>query len=390
MFRIIVIYCVTSFFWPSMSFVGSETAGRPAAKQAKTCKAASADDVNHIAIGYFGPTDPCDRDAQTWLGVTLAFEQANIRGGSEGMPFELYPGWSEDPWGSGVKEVVRMAYLNRVLAIIGGPDGPSTHLAEQVVTKARLTLISPANCDRTANLANVPWMFSCLPPDSVQASVLGRLIKQHIGSKDFVVISAVDHDSHLFAVQLKKAFTREGIAPSHHFHFEPQSNTTVELVQEVLSKPARALVVLAEAAASARTVKAIRKHGYDGTVYGGPCMGQNLFLDEAGSEADGVIFPLLFWSSESETRDFEHQFESRFGFKPDYRAAHAFDAANLLIATIKQVGPGRMLIREAIANMKSYKGVTGLIRWDSQGSNSRAVIAGTIRSGSIEPLQKPE
>ncbi len=98
-----------------------------------------------------------------WNAACLAVEQANRAGGYNGLPFRLVAGWSDNPWGSGVTEVARMAYVHKVWAIIGGIDGPSTHLAEQVVAKARLTLLSSASTDKTVNLANVPWMFSCLP-----------------------------------------------------------------------------------------------------------------------------------------------------------------------------------------------------------------------------------
>ena len=98
------------------------------------------------------------------MGTTMAIEEANAEGGYKETPFRLKPGWSENPWASGVSSVVRMAYLERVWAIIGSIDGSTTHLAEQVVAKARVTQIDPASTDRSVNMANVPWVFSCLPP----------------------------------------------------------------------------------------------------------------------------------------------------------------------------------------------------------------------------------
>ena len=56
-----------------------------------------------------------------------------------------------------------------------GSTGPSAHLAEQVVAKARLPLVCPVSSDRTANVANVPWMFSVLPGDNAQAPCLAEV-----------------------------------------------------------------------------------------------------------------------------------------------------------------------------------------------------------------------
>ncbi|MGB2861694.1 MAG: hypothetical protein WBC05_00080, partial [Sedimentisphaerales bacterium] len=103
-------------------------------------------DVKEVLIGYFGPSTPSDpRGGDMWSAACLAVEQANRAGGYNGLPFRLVAGWSDNPWGSGVTEVTRMAYVHKVWAVIGGIDGPSTHLAEQVVAKARLALLSSAS-----------------------------------------------------------------------------------------------------------------------------------------------------------------------------------------------------------------------------------------------------
>jgi len=67
-------------------------------------------------------------------------------------------------------------FEQQIWAIVGGADSASTHLAEQVVAKARIALISPVSTDKTVNLANVPWMFSLAPADHVLAPVLAAEI----------------------------------------------------------------------------------------------------------------------------------------------------------------------------------------------------------------------
>ena len=109
-----------------------------------------------------------------WCAASLAVEQANEAGGYRGLPFRLMPAWSDNPWGSGVKELTRLVFEDKIWAIVGGADGPTTHLAEQVAVKAGLPLINPVSTDKTVNLTNVPWIFSCTPQDPLQARRLGR------------------------------------------------------------------------------------------------------------------------------------------------------------------------------------------------------------------------
>ena len=339
--------------------------------------------VKEVLIGYFGPSKPSGpRGGDMWNAACMAVEQANKAGGYNGLPFRLVPGWSDNPWGSGVTEVTRMAYVHKVWAIIGGIDGPSTHLAEQVVAKARLTLLSPASTDKTINLANVPWMFSCLPADHLQAPVLARAIASQVGEKSFLLVSAVDHDSHLFTVELTKALTQKKLTPSYHFEFKPEQKNIDELTEKIANSRTHSLVLIAAARQSAQIVSAVRQKGFNGRIFGGPCMGRRSFIGQAGDVANGVVFPLLYTHGK-ESSSFEKEFKTRFRKKPDYLAAHTYDAVNLLIAAIRKAGLNRALIRDAISELSPWDGVTGTIKWDPLGSNNRIVLLGTIRNGRV-------
>lgn len=341
------------------------------------------DSINEVLIGYFGPSAPSHPEAyEMWYAACLAVDQANQAGGYKGLPFRLVAGWSDNPWGSGVTEVTRMAYVHKVWAIIGGIDGSSTHLAEQVVAKARLTLLSPASTDKTVNLANVPWMFSCLPADHLLTPVLAKAIASHVEKRPFLLVSAVDHDSHLFAVELVKSLAQYHLTPFYHFEFNPKERDFTELVERIVRTRAHALILIADGKPSAHLIRAVREKDFTGLIFGGPCMGRISFLKQADKAAEGVIFPLLYTAGES-SKDFEEKFTSRFGHCPDYVAAHSYDAVRLLISAIRKAGLNRARIRDAVSELSPWNGVTGTIKWDSLGGNNRAVRLGTVRDGRI-------
>jgi hypothetical protein len=179
-------------------------------------------DLTEIRIGWFGPTnlnDPLTGDL--WWTANLAVQEANAltcAAGSGGalsavsrisnpqsvgdfqprqrvqppaecnsaiqqtgslryenfarVPFRLIPRWAADPWGTGVSQLTRMVYEEQPLALLGSVDSASTHLAEQVVAKANLPLVSPIATDKSVTLAGVSWMFSCAPSDAAIAPVL--------------------------------------------------------------------------------------------------------------------------------------------------------------------------------------------------------------------------
>jgi branched-chain amino acid transport system substrate-binding protein len=344
--------------------------------------------IKEVLIGYFGPGTPFDPEyGDMWSAACLAVEQANKAGGYKGLPFRLVSSWSGDPWGSGISKVVRMAYVDKVWAVIGGIDGPSTHLTEQVAVKARLAVLSPASTDKTVNLANVPWIFSCIPGDHLQAPILVHSIASRIGKKPFLLVSAVDHDSHLFMIELVRSLAQRQLVPAYHLEFNPNERNVEELTEKIVNANAHALVLIANAHSSAQIIRIVREKNFTGLIFGGPCMGQRIFVEQAGKAANDVVFPLLYTPGKS-SNSFEEKFASRFGKHPDYLAAHTYDAVNLLIAAIRRAGLNRARICDQIRRLSPWQGVTGCILWDSLGSNSRLIELGTIRNGRVELLSK--
>ncbi len=320
-------------------------------------------DLREVRIGYFGPPDARHPDGGAlWQGTTLALEEANREGGYQGLPFRLVPAWAENPWTAGAGVLVRLIYQERVWALVGSLDGASTHLAEQVALKARLTLINPAATDRTIHGANVPWMFSCTPGDHLQAPVL----VEALGGRRSVLVSATDHDSRAFVAELKAT-------PAFHIEFQAGSSDVTALAQRVVDAAPQAVVVIAGARDSARVVAALRRLGCAAPVFCGPSAGRRAFLEEAGPAAEGVLFPLLM--------------ETPSSALPDYTAMHAYDAMRLLVAGIRKAGLNRARIRDAVQELSGWHGMSGVIRWDSLGQNSRPVRLGTIQDGRVVPVK---
>ena len=346
-------------------------------------------DIEEIKIGWYGPADADHAEAgMMWQAATLAVEDANRLGGYRSLPFRLITSWSENPWGTGVRDVARLVYAHHVWAMAGAPDGPSAHLVEQIVAKARLPFLSPVSTDKTTNLANVPWTFSCTPGDHLQASVLAEALLERVDGGRFALVSCTDHDSRVFATELLAALDELGAFPSLRVEFRPDSldfDTQRQGLQH--ARPA-AVALIAGPLEAARLLIAMRESGLTMPVFGGPAMGRRLFVERAGPAAEGVVFPLLWYPSSAGRRstEFAMRFRERFGVEPDYTAAHTYDAMTLLVTAIHKAGLNRVRIRDALRLLSPWPGVTGLVTWDPTGHNHRTVHLGTIQRGGVAPF----
>jgi branched-chain amino acid transport system substrate-binding protein len=321
-------------------------------------------DLKEVSIAFFGPADPSHpQGGQIWQGANLAIEEANRAGGYRSLPFRLVSAWTGNPWTGGAAALIRLTYTQRIWAIIGGIDGSTTHLAEQVLPKALLTLVNPAATDRSIHTANVPWMFSCVPGDHKLAPLISHELRQR--GTPFVLLSATDHDSRAFLSQLKLALERDRLAPILHVEFDAVTAKAEEAAGRIASSGAGAAVILADAPTSAAVIKAARAGGFKGTILGGP------WIARAAAEPglDGVLYPVLGNIPPA----FRAKFAARYGGKPDYAAAHAYDAAGIVIAAVREAGLNRARIRDAVQALSPYPGVTGTIQWDPSGQNQRPV-----------------
>ena len=341
--------------------------------------------TDKISIAWFGPSDPKHLvGGDLWCAAQLAIEQANAAGGYQDKPFQLMPVWSETPWDEGARRLAGLVYREGVVAIVGGMDGPSTHVAEQIAAKARLPVIAPASTDKSINLAGVPWIFSCLPGDHLLAPVLADAMIDEGEPRRIVLLSSTDHDAHVFSVELQAALRMRKIGLAHHYDFASKTTDLDELARQAIKLDADSIVVVADTATSAELVIALRESGFEGTVFCGPAAARRRFLEIAKSDAEGILVPMPSDQLAcEEAREFSRLFRERCEHEPDYAAAQTFDAVSMLLAAIREVGSNRVQIADALRGLSPYEGVAGRIRWDRVGANTRPVRLGIYRKGQL-------
>ena len=336
------------------------------------------------------------------------------------LPFRLIPRWSVDPWGTGVSQLTRMVYDEQPLALLGSVDSASTHLAEQIVAKANLPLVSPITTDKSVTLAGVSWMFSCAPSDDAIARVLVDEILATLAAigagesairmgpststpsadsafrvppsalpRGLAMLTCTDHESRMTAREVLREFSRRGRMPD--FRFEaPPGLADLDRQMEALAETRPAIVlIVAGAGDAARWVKAIREMTPSARAFGTHTFGRARFRELAGAAAEGVRFPLLFTADPGDPRysRFASRFQAERGRAPDYTAVLTYDATRLLIEAIRQAGPNRARIRETLAQLSPWSGLAGPIQFDGTGQNTRTNIClGTIRDGAIVTL----
>lgn len=411
--------------------------------------------LTELRLGWFGPSDPADPlTGDLWFAASLALDEANAAtdtprsgtlrvpsdsspDGGAGftpassappspststtrpstaaeLPFRLVPRWAPDPWRAGVSLLTRMVYDEQPLALLGSVDSASTHLAEQVVAKAQLPLLSPCTTDKSLTLAGVAWMFAFAPSDPAIARPLVDAVlaegsqtatpavaatQSAIGNlkSKILLLSGTDHESRLTTREVMREFSRRNQLPDTRFEIAPALPVPPEVLAAIDRSPPTTIVLVATPEDSARWLNTLRErhaaHPSTGAAprfFGSHTMGRTRFLELAGASAEGVHFPLLWDSSTASpaASSFVARFRAARGHAPDYAAVYTYDATRLLTAAIRQAGPNRGRIREALIALSPWSGLAGPVHFDGTGQNTATTIPlGTIRNGAVLPLR---
>ncbi len=332
--------------------------------------------LNEIRIGWFGPTNVDDAaGGGMWWAARLAVQEANDRGGVHGRQCRLVPCWAADPWGSGVSRLTRMVYNEQPVALLGSVDSASTHLAEQVVAKANLPLVSPVATDPTVTLAGVPWMFACAPSDEAIAEALVEAVLAASDPKagPCVLLATTDHASRMRANVLQREFIGRGHALDFRFDLPPKTRDWERPFAALQRVQPRVVIILAGLEDSARLVVAARQAVPSAVLFGGPAMGHERVRELAGRAAAQVRYPELVLPDglDPDWVRFRSRHVAERGCAPDATAVLTYDATRLLLEAVRRAGPNRARIREELMALSPWSGLGGLITFDGTGQNTR-------------------
>mgnify|MGYP000860115771 CR=1 FL=1 len=331
-------------------------------------------EVEQIRIGLFAPADPAHAVGRAIIrGASLALEEANIEGGYQGTPFVLVQRWADNPWGAGSKEVIRLVYEDRVWAVIGSIDGESTHVAQQIVTKAFLPLLSPVSSDPSLTHIRIPWIFRLPPDDRAQAEALVKQGAGERGLKRLGLIFASSHDGRMAAEAWESVMAAQGVPPVFHIPVPPAAEDYSAAVQHACSFSPDGVAVYLPRMSLTALLHALREEKMKVTVLIPWIPGLERSELEAaypGTLIRAVPFPLHkvcgpYWK-------FTRNYIRFFGERPPDPAAYAYDAARMVIEGLRREGLNRAGLWEAITRLQPYPGITGTIAWDNGGGNTAA------------------
>jgi branched-chain amino acid transport system substrate-binding protein len=361
--------------------------------------------VREVRIGFLGPiAQQADQlyGLQMLHGAQMAIDAANARGGYGGKPFRLilhddYSNWQfaaqpgetrpkdETIWGAPIDQAVAMIYQDRDWAIFGSISSESTHMALRLALKAEIPIVNSASTDPTIPETYVPWYFTDVQDDRVQAYTLARRIFTQLGLRRPALLRVNSRYGRMGVPKFRDAARRLGhpvVIEQKYLAGQTDFSRELRIIQQ---SRADAIVLWGDQPETALILRQMRALGMTQRVFGsyrtlGPQM-----LAQAGAAAEGfeAVYPYDPTRRDPRWLGFEQRYQAHYGAQPEQFSALAYDAMNILLQSICRAGLNRARIQDALDQVYQYDGVTGPMLFDPNNKNVSPMYLATVHNGTI-------
>lgn len=338
------------------------------------------ENVETVNIGFLGPimktvsvaTGGASHEEpmghKMMQGAQLAIEEANARGGYRGknIPYALKVRNDNGLWGASGSEIVKLAYDEKVWAIIGTIDGANSHIAIRVALKIEIPMMNTGDTDPTFIETNIPWVFRCISDDRQMCYVLADYVFKKLRFTRVAALRANNRYGRMSIDEFRDAATRLGHPFLTELNYKVGDTDFTPQLTRIKSLDPQAVITYGDCEESALVLKQMRKMGMNQLFLGSDRMVLPKFFEIAGSDVGQVIggYPYNPVSKDAPYLAFCQRFKERFGEEPETYAAHAYDGMTMVIEAIERAGLNRALIRDELAVITKYHGVTGPMEYD--------------------------
>jgi len=353
-------------------------------------------DLEEVRLGFLGPLEGSiivDLGMQMLHGSLLAVEEANSKGGYNGIPFKLMVHNDFGLWGAAANEVVKMDDEG-VWAWVGTIDDINSHVAIRATLKAEILVVNPGDPDPTYTETAIPWVVRNIPDDRQSSYNLVNRIYRIDNHSRVAVIRTNSRYGREGTKHFNRTATRIGFPVIIEERFEDRDTDFKPQLERIKKISPDAILIWGNARESGLIVKQIRELGMKQPIYCSDRVVNPEFLKIAGEYAEGVVTTCQYNPNTDDPKyiKFKTNYMKRFGEEPNVFAAHAYDAINIIIEAIHKVGLNRVLIRDVVTDMKTfqgYQGVTGIVIFDAAWNNIRPIFMAEVNNGKFEFYPAP-
>jgi branched-chain amino acid transport system substrate-binding protein len=320
-------------------------------------------------------------------GAKLAAEEINSSGGILGQPLELIIEDNQSKAGEAATAARKFISQDKVVAILGDLTSSSTMEIAPLAQAAKIPLLTPTATNVAITKVGDYVFRSCFI-DPFTGQVMARFALDRLKAKRAIILTDVKQDYSVGLTDaIRKYFTQKGgqilkeiSYSSGDVDFRAQLTSAKSLRPDVIFLPAyytEAGLILLQA----------RQLGITNPFMGGEGWDSPALLQVAGKSADGNFYANHFSAADPNplVQKFVQNYQAKYHSPPDALAALWYDGARILAQAIQQAGSTEgAKVRDALAAVKDFPGVTGKISIDENRNAAKPAVILAIEHGELK------
>lgn len=299
-------------------------------------------------------------------GVRLAVEEINKKGD---FPIDLLVEDTKAVPADSMNATKKLIQ-EKVSLIIGPMTSNEAKAAGPIIQNAKVPSL-----EISVTAENITDIGDCIFRNSVPESknIPQTVKKTHklLGYKTAAILYAHDNEQHVTAQKyFQKTMEEEGVQVIDVETFGSKDSEYSAQLTNIQHRAPDVIVVCSYYQEGSRILKKMREMGMDQ-----PVLGDNGFVSPelgkmAGAAADNVYVSSM-WSADrkdEKVQKFVENYTKAYGRAPDQFAASAYDGVYMAMDAMQRAGTttDHKKIRDALAQMKDFKGVCGTFSFDEK------------------------
>jgi branched-chain amino acid transport system substrate-binding protein len=317
-----------------------------------------------ILVGLSAPlTGNYSEYGTNWKkAMDIAVEKINAKGGIKGRPLQIVAEDSKSDPKDSAQIAQKFTSDPKIVATLGDFTSTACMAAQPIYDRAGLVQLSPT-ASHPEFAPKSQWSFGVIGTQAEEGAFMADYTVKRDGKKKVAVLY-INNDWGIAAQQhyIKRAKEDGAEIVAVENYFDRDKDFTGVLTKLRGSKP-DALYIATMYNDGALMSKQREKLGWaDVAVFGPGSLYSPKLLELGGSSVEGLRTSSIFMITDPrpEVQEFIKTFKARNnGVDPNMFAAIAYDAITIMANTIEKAGTDRKAIRDELAKMQNFVGMTG-------------------------------
>ena len=341
---------------------------------------------SEIVIGHYGSMtgNTAHFGQDTDKAIRLAVDEKNAQGGVLGKKVRIVTLDDRGDSAEAANAVTRLIDVEKVSAVIGEVSSSLSLSGGRVAQRRKIPMVSPSSTNPKVTQVG-DYIFRVCFLDPFQGKVMADFARDQLKFDHVAILKDVKNDYSIgLADAFKAAFTARGGKISVEQSYSAGDTDFSAQITAIKATPAQGLYVpgyYAEVGAIARTA---RRLGLSVPLMGGDGWDAPELFEIGGEALEGSFFSNHFApdAATAKSQKFVSDFKAKYGQDPTGLGALGYDAAGALFDAIersKKTDP--TAIRDALATLKNFEGVSGTITINANRDADKSAVIVAISGG---------